>query len=71
MEGMKYEDFVDWSEARAQLVDADCQKKKIDNCGKNDPNKKNLNDRFKADKTKLSQAQKKVPVGKWYPDLAT
>jgi RHS repeat-associated protein len=67
MEGMKYQEFIDWTEARAQLVDTDCQKKKLDRCGKNDPNKKALKDRFKADKTKLSQAQKKVPMGKWYP----
>lgn len=67
MEGMKYEDFVDWSETRAWLVDTDCQKKKIDSCGKRDPNKKNLRDRLKTDKTNLSQAQKKVPNGKAYP----
>jgi len=68
MEGMKYNDFVDWSESRAWLADVDCQKKKIEQCGKGQAKKKKkLQDRLKSDMNKLTEFQRKVPNGKGYP----
>ena len=68
MDGMKHDDLVDWSEARAWLVDVDCQKKKIEQCGKGPAKKKkNLKDRLKHDQQELTKYQRQVPNGKGYP----